>query len=302
MNYRSFLKQNRFPLLLIALAFPVSVTTSALYANATEVSITQQTKAISGVVFDGGLNEPLIGANVVVKGTTNGTVTDLDGKFTLDANPNDILVISSIGFKTLEIKASEAANGKIVLKEDSQALDEVVVVGYGVQKKVNLTGSVSTVKAEALESRPVSSVSAALAGQMPGVTSIQSSGRPGSQTGTITIRGKNSVNAASPLVIVDGVPGSMNTIDPSDIETLSVLKDASSAAIYGVQAANGVILITTKKGKKGDRTRVNYSGSVPNRNAVAAAEAKVAAVDEKDVGKITNIKVLSVFRRRSIRD
>ena len=262
MNYRSFLKQNRFPLLLIALAFPVSVTTSALYANATEVSITQQTKAISGVVFDGGLNEPLIGANVVVKGTTNGTVTDLDGKFTLDANPNDILVISSIGFKTLEIKASEAANGKIVLKEDSQALDEVVVVGYGVQKKVNLTGSVSTVKAEALESRPVSSVSAALAGQMPGVTSIQSSGRPGSQTGTITIRGKNSVNAASPLVIVDGVPGSMNTIDPSDIETLSVLKDASSAAIYGVQAANGVILITTKKGKKGDRTRVNYSGSV----------------------------------------
>lgn len=262
MNYRSFLKQNRFPLLLIALAFPVSVTTSVLYANATEVSITQQTKAISGVVFDGGLNEPLIGANVVVKGTTNGTVTDLDGKFTLDANPNDILVISSIGFKTLEIKASEAANGKIVLKEDSQALDEVVVVGYGVQKKVNLTGSVSTVKAEALESRPVSSVSAALAGQMPGVTSIQSSGRPGSQTGTITIRGKNSVNAASPLVIVDGVPGSMNTIDLSDIETLSVLKDASSAAIYGVQAANGVILITTKKGKKGDRTRVNYSGSV----------------------------------------
>ena len=262
MNYRSIFKQNKLPLLLIALAFPVSVTTSSLYATTMEASITQQKKAINGVVFDGGMNEPLIGANVVVKGTTNGTVTDLDGKFTLEATPNDILVISCIGFKTLEIKASEAAKGKITLNEDSQALDEVVVVGYGVQKKANLTGSVATVKAETLESRPVSSVSAALAGQMPGVTAIQSSGRPGSQTGTITIRGKNSVNAVSPLVIVDGVPGSMNTIDPSDIESLTVLKDASSAAIYGVQAANGVILITTKKGKKGERARVSYSGNV----------------------------------------
>ncbi|WP_288736355.1 TonB-dependent receptor [uncultured Parabacteroides sp.] len=262
MNYRSIFKQNKLPLLLIALAFPVSVTTSSLYATTMEASITQQKKAINGVVFDGGMNEPLIGANVVVKGTTNGTVTDLDGKFTLEATPTDILVISCIGFKTLEIKASEAAKGKITLNEDSQALDEVVVVGYGVQKKANLTGSVATVKAETLESRPVSSVSAALAGQMPGVTAIQSSGRPGSQTGTITIRGKNSVNAVSPLVIVDGVPGSMNTIDPSDIESLTVLKDASSAAIYGVQAANGVILITTKKGKKGERARVSYSGNV----------------------------------------
>ncbi|WP_288207829.1 TonB-dependent receptor [uncultured Parabacteroides sp.] len=262
MNYRSILKQNQISLLLIALAFPVSVTTSSLYATTAEVSITQQKKAISGIVFDGGMNEPLIGANVVVKGTTNGTVTDLDGKFTLEANPNDILVISSIGFKTVEIKASEAAKGKITLAEDSQALDEVVVVGYGVQKKANLTGSVATVKAEALESRPVSSVSAALAGQMPGVTAIQQSGRPGEQTGSITIRGKNSVNATEPLVIVDGVPGSMNTIDPSDIESLTVLKDASSAAIYGVQAANGVILITTKKGKKGEKASVSYSGSV----------------------------------------
>lgn len=135
MNYRSILKQNQFSLLLIALAFPVSVTTSSLYATTAEVSITQQKKAISGIVFDGGMNEPLIGANVVIKGTTNGTVTDLDGKFTLEANPNDILVISSIGFKTVEIKASEAAKGKITLTEDSQALDEVIVVGYGVQKK-----------------------------------------------------------------------------------------------------------------------------------------------------------------------
>ena len=262
MNYRSIFKQNKLPLLLIALAFPVSVTTSSLYATTTEVTITQQKKAINGVVFDGGLNEPLIGANVVVKGTTNGTVTDLDGKFTLEAAPNDILVISSIGFKSLEIKASDAAKGKITLQEDTQALDEVVVVGYGVQKKANLTGSVAHISAEAIESRSVASVSAALAGQIPGVTAIQSSGAPGSQTASITIRGTNSINGGSPLVIVDGVPGSMNTIDPQDIESLTVLKDAASSAIYGVQAANGVILITTKKGKKGDKARINYSGSV----------------------------------------
>lgn len=269
MNYRSIFKQNKLPLLLIALAFPVSVTTSSLYATTTEVTITQQKKAINGVVFDGGLNEPLIGANVVVKGTTNGTVTDLDGKFTLEAAPNDILVISSIGFKSLEIKASDAAKGKITLQEDTQALDEVVVVGYGVQKKANLTGSVAQISAEAIESRSVASVSAALAGQIPGVTAIQSSGAPGSQTASITIRGTNSINGGSPLVIVDGVPGSMNTIDPQDIESLTVLKDAASSAIYGVQAANGVILITTKKGKKGDKARINYSGSVAWSSPVA---------------------------------
>lgn len=269
MNYRSIFKQNKLPLLLIALAFPVSVTTSSLYATTTEVTITQQKKAINGVVFDGGLNEPLIGANVVVKGTTNGTVTDLDGKFTLEAAPNDILVISSIGFKSLEIKASDAAKGKITLQEDTQALDEVVVVGYGVQKKANLTGSVAHISAEAIESRSVASVSAALAGQIPGVTAIQSSGAPGSQTASITIRGTNSINGGSPLVIVDGVPGSMNTIDPQDIESLTVLKDAASSAIYGVQAANGVILITTKKGKKGDKARINYSGSVAWSSPVA---------------------------------
>lgn len=269
MNYRSIFKQNKLPLLLIALAFPVSVTTSSLYATTTEVTITQQKKAINGVVFDGGLNEPLIGANVVVKGTTNGTVTDLDGKFTLEAAPNDILVISSIGFKSLEIKASDAAKGKITLQEDTQALDEVVVVGYGVQKKANLTGSVAHISAEAIESRSVASVSAALAGQIPGVTAIQSSGAPGSQTASITIRGTNSINGGSPLVIVDGVPGSMNTIDPQDIESLTVLKDAASSAIYGVQAANGVILITTKKGKKGDKARINYSGSIAWSSPVA---------------------------------
>ena len=145
---------------------------------------------------------------------------------------------------------------------ENNELDEVVVVGYGTQKKINLTGSVPSLNADKIETRNVSSVSAAIAGTMPGVTAIQNSGAPGSQTASVTIRGKNSINAASPLVIVDGVPGSMNNIDPQDIENISVLKDAASSAIYGVQAANGVIVITTKKGKRGMRPQINYSGSV----------------------------------------
>ena len=224
-------------------------------------AVSQQTGTCKGVVKDA-TGEPVIGASVVVKGSTNGTITSVDGDFTLsNVAKGDIIQVSYIGYVTQEIKF----NGQpinVTLKEDTEMLDEVVVVGYGVQKKANLTGSVASINAEALESRAVASVSAALAGTMPGVTSIQTSGAPGAQTGSITIRGKNSINAASPLVIVDGVPGSMNNIDPQDIESLSVLKDAASSAIYGVQAANGVILITTKKGKKGSKAKINYSGTV----------------------------------------
>lgn len=222
--------------------------------------IVSQKQKITGTILDQA-GEPMIGVNVIIKGTSTGTITDLDGNFTLDADPGETLEISYIGYKPILLKATKQPM-KVKMQEDLQNLDEVVVVGYGVTKKANLTGSVSSIKAEALQSRPVSSVSAALAGQMPGVTSIQRSGAPGGQAGSITIRGKNSINAASPLVIVDGVPGSMDTIDPNDIESLTVLKDASSSAIYGVQAANGVILITTKQGKKGERPRVSYSGNV----------------------------------------
>ena len=239
------------------------LTSSPLQAapNTLPSAISQQTGTCKGVVKDA-TGEPVIGASVVVKGSTNGTITSVDGDFTLsNVAKGDIIQVSYIGYVTQEIKF----NGQpinVTLKEDTEMLDEVVVVGYGVQKKANLTGSVASINAEALESRAVASVSAALAGTMPGVTSIQTSGAPGAQTGSITIRGKNSINAASPLVIVDGVPGSMNNIDPQDIESLSVLKDAASSAIYGVQAANGVILITTKKGKKGSKAKINYSGTV----------------------------------------
>lgn len=202
--------------------------------------------------------EPIIGASVKVKGSTGGTVTDIDGNFTLDVPAGAELEISSIGYLKQIVKAK--ANVAIVLKDDSQTLDELVVVGYGVQKKENLTGAVASMNAEKLATRPVSSLSSALAGEMAGVTAVQTSGAPGSQNASITVRGKNSINAASPLVIVDGVPGSMNVINPAEIESVTVLKDAASAAIYGVQAANGVILITTKKGKTG-KTTVSYNAT-----------------------------------------
>ncbi len=230
-------------------------------------STEQQTGTCTGVVKDA-KGETLPGASVIVKDESGssampiGTTTGIDGDFTINNIPvGSTLVISFMGYQTQEVKWTGTPL-TIMLKEDSQTLDEVIVVGYGVQKKANLTGSVASINSEALESRSVASVSAAMAGSMPGVTVIQTSGAPGAQTGSITIRGKNSINAASPLVIVDGIPGSMNNIDPQDIESISVLKDAASSAIYGVQAANGVILITTKKGKKGQKARVNYSGTV----------------------------------------
>ena len=247
-------------LMLLLMVAPF-VAANAASPSVAAVNAVQQNSVAKGNVKDAA-GEPVIGASVVVKGTTNGTITDFDGNFELSGvSKGATLEISFVGFATQTITFNGQAIN-VVLKEDNEMLDELVVVGYGVQKKANLTGSVASINAEALESRSVASVSAAMAGTMPGVTVIQTSGAPGAQTGSINIRGKNSLNAASPLVIVDGVPGSMNNIDPQDIESISVLKDAASAAIYGVQAANGVILITTKKGKSGQKARVNYSGLV----------------------------------------
>lgn len=248
----------------------------------------QQVGNCKGLVKDAS-GEAIIGASVVIKNSTNGTITGIDGDFVLSNVPKGAkLVISYVGYIPQEV----VFNGQpltIVLKEDSKTLDEVVVVGYGVQKKANLTGSVASISAEALESRSVASVSAAMAGTMPGVTTIQTSGAPGAQTGSITIRGKNSINAASPLVIVDGVPGSMNNIDPQDIESISVLKDAASSAIYGVQAANGVIVITTKKGKAGQKARVNYSGTV----SWASPTARLKFLGSADYAELYNEATLN---------
>ena len=219
----------------------------------------QQAKhSIKGVVEDA--LGPIAGANVVEKGTTNGTITDMDGNFTLEVASNAILVVSYIGYQNQEISVNGQKDFKISLKEDSQALDEVVVVGYGTQKKVNLTGSVSSVNFEEQAlSRPITNVSNALAGISAGVQVMQSSGQPGSDGSTIRIRGVGTLNNAEPLVLIDGVEGSMDLVNPQDIENISVLKDAASSSIYGSRAANGVILITTKKGKEG-KLSVSYTG------------------------------------------
>lgn len=231
-------------------------------AYAEAASALQQTAGTcTGTIVDAA-GEGIIGATVRVKDSSKATATDLDGNFSLTGvKPGSILEITCIGYTATEV----TWNGQpvhVTMKDASKALDELVVVGYGVQKKANVTGAVSSVKADQIENRAVASVSSALAGEMPGVVVVQSSGAPGGQTGSITVRGANSINAAQPLVIVDGVPGSMNNIDVQDIESVSVLKDAASAAIYGVQAANGVILITTKKGKANTAPRITYSGSV----------------------------------------
>jgi len=205
---------------------------------------------------------PIAGANIVEKGTTNGTITDMDGKFTLDVAPNAILVVSFIGYTEQQVPVGNQTSFTIQIKEDSQALDEVVVVGYGTQKKVNLTGSVSSVDfADQALSRPITNVSNALAGLSAGVQVMQSSGQPGSDGSKIRIRGVGTLNNQDPLVLIDGVEGAMDLVNPQDIESISVLKDAASSSIYGSRAANGVVLITTKKGKAG-KLSVSYSGRI----------------------------------------
>lgn len=209
--------------------------------------------------------EPIIGASVLVKGTTNGTITDFDGNFTLNNASKGILVVSYIGYKTQEVPVNEKNLMKIILKEDTEVLDEVVVVGYGTQKKATLTGAVASVSGDILESRPVSNTAIGLQGQVPGLTITRTSARPGNEDMAIQIRGASSTNKVEPLIIIDGVPAISNTefssLNPNDIESVSVLKDAS-AAIYGARAAGGVVLVTTKKGKKGDKLKVSYNGMV----------------------------------------
>lgn len=228
--------------------------------KASTARATQQTIRIKGVVNDA--TGPVIGANVVVKGTTNGVITGMDGDFTLDVKSGDILQISYIGYKTQEIPVKNQREFNILLKEDSEVLEDVVVVGYGTQKKVNLSGSVAQVDSKTLENRPIQNLSTGLQGLVPGMSVTAGGGAPGMDGGTIRVRGVGTLNSADPYILVDGVEaGTMNEIDPNDVESISVLKDAASAAIYGSKASNGVILITTKRGKTG-KPRISYNGNV----------------------------------------
>ena len=233
----------------------------------------QQDAKIWGVVSDA--FGPIAGANVVVKGTTNGTITDMDGRFSLDAPKGAKLQISYIGYITKELTVDTKTDYVIELVEDSQALEEVVVVGYGTEKKVNVIGSIAQIGSEKLENRSTPQLSNVLTGQMAGVTVIQRSGRPGNSGGEIRVRGVGSFggesNKSDALVLIDGIPGKLNDVSSEDVESISVLKDASTAAIYGSRAANGVILVTTKTGKEG-KVSVGYNGYVGFNTPTALPE------------------------------
>lgn len=229
----------------------------------TQAAVSQQSgKLVKGAVTDeSGLS--VIGANVFIKSTTVGTITDMEGNFSLEVpSDNDILVISYIGYVEQQIPVKNRKNWSIVLKEDAQNLDEVVVVGYGTQRKGNIATAVTTIKSDVLQNRPVQTVGEALQGQIPGL-SVTAKGAPG-ESPKLQLRGSSvlkSDNSSEPLVLVDGVPADFNFLNPEDIESINVLKDAASSAIYGSRAANGVLLITTKRGKMGKPT-FRYNGSV----------------------------------------
>ncbi|TYA92386.1 TonB-dependent receptor [Seonamhaeicola marinus] len=213
---------------------------------------TVQKIKVTGTVSDTS-GQPLPGASVLEKGTSNGAQTDFDGNYTIEVEPGAILVVSYLGYVSKEVSLSSGNKLDIVLREDVAALDEVIVVGYGTQKKINVTGSVASIKAEDVVQTPAANVRGLLVGQIPGLISNQNPGLPGTDTVDLSIRG-----FGNPLVIVDGVESSFDRLDPNDIETISVLKDAS-AAIYGARAGNGVILVTTKRGKSG-KAKINYHG------------------------------------------
>ena len=222
---------------------------------------TQAQNVVRGTVVDVN-EEPVIGAAVIVVGTTTGTITDFDGNFVIEnAARTGQLKVTYVGYIPATVPYTAGQSVKIVLKEDVGQLEEVVVVGFGTQKKANLTGSVAAVDNKLLDNRPLTNLSSGLAGLLPGVAVLQNSGQPGQDIGNINIRGIGTFNESGPLVIVDGFEGSINDVNPNDVESISVLKDAASSSIYGSKAANGVILITTKRGKSGKAT-VTYQGLV----------------------------------------
>ncbi|MDR1813582.1 MAG: TonB-dependent receptor [Tannerella sp.] len=262
-------------------------------------------KRISGTVSDA-TGEAVIGANVSEKGTTNGSITDVDGKFTLTVRENATLVISFVGYVTQEIAVGSQSTLAITLQEDTKALEEVVVVGYGTQKKVTLTGSVATTKGAEIVKSPAANLGQSLEGRLPGVVINNRSGRPGSDGVSINIRGKSTTGSTDPLILIDGIAGrgSLERLNPNDIESITVLKDAS-AAIYGSRSANGVILVTTKRGKTGKPTidfNANWGLQQPTRlpemadaatyatfyNEIDVYEGRKQTFSDEDIAKYRN--------------
>lgn len=221
---------------------------------------TKTRKKVTGHIIDGDTGEALIGVSILIKGTPEGTVTDIDGNFSLTVSAGDALEVSYIGYKSQSIVIDSKSVLEILMKSNNAQLDEVVVVGYGSQKKVNLTGSVSTVNFDDKTlSRPVTTLAATLSGMVAGLNVMQTSSKPNSESSSLNIRGTGTLNDSAPLVLVDGMEMSLSNINPNDVASISVLKDAASCAIYGNRGANGVILLTTKKGTEG-KISITYSG------------------------------------------
>ena len=242
-----------------------AVLAAIIGASAGSSAVAQNTHRVSGTVVSNG--ESVIGASVMVKGTTQGAVTDVDGFYTIQTTPGAVLVFSAIGYEPQEVNVAGRTKIDITLEESSLLLDDAVVVGYGVQKKVNLTGAVASVSTKELEGKPINNVLEGLQGTTPGLVIQQGSSTPGGVP-SMNIRGYNTMNDNNPLVIIDGIEGSLANLNPGDIEQISVLKDASSTAIYGSRASNGVILVTTKKGSEGE-VHVDYDMSMGWQQATA---------------------------------
>ena len=265
LSIQGIAKASAFCLLLSAFSVNAAMAAPAPAGTVDEVMAVQQGKKVTGVVIDG-TGEPVIGANVVVKGTTNGTITDFDGNYTIEGvSANDVLVISYIGYLSQEVPVGNQSMIKVTLKEDTQTLDEVVVVGYGTMKKSDVTGSISTAKGDDLVKNQSFSALDNLRGKVSGVNIFSNSSQPGAYSNRVVIRGIATINSSSnPLYVVDGVVmENFDLVNPNDIESMEVLKDASAAAIYGARGANGVIMVTTKRGKKdGEGVAISYQGSV----------------------------------------
>ena len=265
LSLQGIAKASAFCLLLSAFSVDAAMAVPASAGTVDEVMVVQQGKKVTGMVVDGA-GEPVIGANVVVKGTTNGTITDFDGNYSLEGvSANDILVVSYIGYLSQEIPVENQSSIKVTLKEDTQTLDEVVVVGYGTMRKSDVTGSIGVAKGDDLTKNQNFSALDNLRGKVSGVNIFSNSSQPGAYSNRVVIRGMATINASSnPLYVVDGVVmENFDLVNPNDIESMEVLKDASAAAIYGARGANGVIMVTTKRGKKdGEGVQVSYQGSV----------------------------------------
>lgn len=253
------------------------------------VSTYGQTKTVSGIVKSESGGEPLVGATVKVKETNTGGITDIDGRYTIQANLGQTLIVSYIGYRTKEVKVERTTRIDILLQEDNEMLDEVVVVGYGTMKRSDLTGSVVSVTGDELKKSVVTSLDQALQGRAAGVQVTQNSGTPGGGI-SVSIRGINSLNGNEPLYVIDGVAISGNntsnssvlsSINPADIVSMEVLKDASATAIYGARGANGVIIITTKQGKVG-KPQLSYDGSF----GISTVTKKLDMMDAYDYVKL----------------